>query len=265
MIIRSRPKTAYTVIPNATVRDKELPDAAGWLLINLLSNTDDWSVTVKSLEADGRFGGHEKIVKNLKILRALGYARLTRLARQSIWDITDTKGEFGNGSENRNDEAGSRSENQNSENRNAYRKNICKEVTGEEKKNPPNPPKGEAVGFTEFWLAYPKKANKPAAEKAFRKLSPNAEFLAKIINDVKARTMTPDWKKQGGQFIPHPSTYLNQHGWENPISAANSPDRVETMDECAKRLFGRLYDDLTGRQMDVVDLDRDRQRAGVAA
>lgn len=279
MIIRKKFPHTYTVVPNSLIRDKSLTDSAGWLLVNLLSNSDDWKISVRSLASQGQFGSHEKIIKNLKLLRDLGYARLTRLhTGESVWDITDTKGTFEPDSENQNEDEphsenqnkgepcseNRNSENRNSENRNVLRNNNCSEITkGEER----NPPKGShsVVGFDAFWSAYPKKVNKPSAVSAFKKLSPKAELLAKIITDVSARSKTEQWTKQGGQFIPNPSTYLNQMGWENPLGQVNGAGKRETMDQCAKRMFGRPYDDLTGREMGMVDDELTRQRVRAAA
>lgn len=101
MIFRNRSPNRFTTIPNQTIRDKDLSDSAGWLLINLLSNADDWKITIRSLAADGRFGSHDKINKSMKLLRELGYARLTRYASgETAWDFTDSKGEFEPHSEN---------------------------------------------------------------------------------------------------------------------------------------------------------------------
>lgn len=34
-----------------------------------------------------------------------------------------------------------------------------------------------------------------------------------------------DWLKDGGQFIPHPATFLNQRRWEdNPTAEINNND-----------------------------------------
>jgi hypothetical protein len=70
-------------------------------------------------------------------------------------------------------------------------------------------------GFAEFWSLYPKKKSKGDAEKAWKTLKPNSEFLAKILNAVRRAKSSHDWLKQSGQFIPHPATWLRARGWED--------------------------------------------------
>lgn len=65
-------------------------------------------------------------------------------------------------------------------------------------------------GFDEFWISYPKKVGKGAAEKAWAKLKPD---LQQVLSAVLRQKNTDQWRKDGGQFIPHPSTWLNEKRW----------------------------------------------------
>lgn len=67
-------------------------------------------------------------------------------------------------------------------------------------------------GFTEFWLAYPKKVGKGAAESAWKKLNPPLKTCLALIELNK---VSQQWLKDGGQFIPNPSTWINQRRWED--------------------------------------------------
>jgi uncharacterized protein YdaU (DUF1376 family) len=69
-------------------------------------------------------------------------------------------------------------------------------------------------GFDAFWARYPKKTAKPAALKAFKAQKVNGE-LPDILADITRKVASPDWQKEGGQFIPNPATYLNQRRWED--------------------------------------------------
>lgn len=86
----------------------------------------------------------------------------------------------------------------------------------EEKKeeDTPKPPAATPDGFAEFWRAYPKKAAKPAAEKAFRAAKLNGH-LPDVLADIRTKSASDDWLKDGGKFIPNPATYLNQRRWED--------------------------------------------------
>ena len=70
------------------------------------------------------------------------------------------------------------------------------------------------VGFDEFWSAYPRKIGKKAALKAWAKATdkPGVQEIIGKINELKS---THEWQKDGGQFIPHPATWLNEGRWSD--------------------------------------------------
>ena len=79
--------------------------------------------------------------------------------------------------------------------------------------------------FDEFWEVYPKKRSRPDAEKAWGKF--NCDDIAdEVINSVIAFKSSPDWNKDGGQFIPYPATWLNRRGWEEPAYVKPAPRPV---------------------------------------
>jgi hypothetical protein len=71
--------------------------------------------------------------------------------------------------------------------------------------------------FEAFWTAYPKKKNKGSAEKWFKNHKPTKELVDKMVEMIEKQKNTIDWKKNDGQFIPYPSTWLNAKGWEDEI------------------------------------------------
>ena len=91
----------------------------------------------------------------------------------------------------------------------------------------PIPPKGASAGFAEFWSAYPLKKAKATAEKAWAKLKPSADLQASILSAIAAHKLSADWQRDGGQYIPHPTTWLNQRRWEDEVIHARSqrPDQ----------------------------------------
>jgi hypothetical protein len=74
---------------------------------------------------------------------------------------------------------------------------------------------GEA--FATFWRVYPKKKSKGQAEKIFKKINPDEQLLASMIAKIEQAKKSEQWLKDGGQFIPHPATWLNAKGWEDEI------------------------------------------------
>lgn len=73
------------------------------------------------------------------------------------------------------------------------------------------------VDFENFWQSYPNKKAKGAAFQSWCKIKPNKEFADKIINAVKIQKTWPEWIKDNGQFIPMPSTWLNQKRWDDEL------------------------------------------------
>lgn len=96
-----------------------------------------------------------------------------------------------------------------------------------EQEHTPIPTKGVAAGFAEFWSAYPLKKAKATAEKAWAKLKPSADLQAAILSAIAAHKLSADWQRDGGQYIPHPTTWLNQRRWEDEVTHARSqrPDQ----------------------------------------
>lgn len=90
---------------------------------------------------------------------------------------------------------------------------------------PPTPSKGAGEGFDEFWKAYPKKVAKTQALKAWSKLKPNEELLNVILSALKREKQSFQWRKDNGQFIPYPATWLNGRRWEDDLkqSSQTSP------------------------------------------
>lgn len=91
-----------------------------------------------------------------------------------------------------------------------------------EQEHTPMPPSVAATGFAEFWSAYPLKKAKATAEKAWAKLKPGAELTATILSAIATQRASADWQRDGGQYIPHPTTWLNQRRWEDEVTHASS-------------------------------------------
>jgi hypothetical protein len=70
-------------------------------------------------------------------------------------------------------------------------------------------------GFATFWEQYPKKVAKPQALKAWKKIKPAGQILADLMAGLERQKVSADWQKDGGQFIPHPATWLNGRRWED--------------------------------------------------
>ena len=82
----------------------------------------------------------------------------------------------------------------------------------------------DADGFAAFWAAYPKKAGKADALKAWNKLKPDIVLQAKMGEALTAQKKSPQWTKDNGQYIPMPSTWLNGKRWEDEVQTQTQPN-----------------------------------------
>lgn len=79
-------------------------------------------------------------------------------------------------------------------------------------------------GFNAFYAAYPKKAGKADALKAWNKLKPDIVLQAKMGEALTAQKKSPQWTKNNGQYIPMPSTWLNGKRWEDEVQTQTQPN-----------------------------------------
>jgi hypothetical protein len=70
--------------------------------------------------------------------------------------------------------------------------------------------------FIRFWDLYPNKKARKAARKAFDTAARKVpiETMLKALAEQK---QSADWKKDGGQYIPHASTWLNGERWNDQV------------------------------------------------
>lgn len=107
-----------------------------------------------------------------------------------------------------------------------------KQINKETIKPPPKSPEGSGTvdnGFEEFWQAYPRKADKPRALKAWKKLKPNAELRQVLLNALGHHKQSAQWQKERGRYIPYPATWLNGRRWEDsPEQPPQAPQTAQT-------------------------------------
>jgi hypothetical protein len=74
-------------------------------------------------------------------------------------------------------------------------------------------------GFERFWREYPLKVNKGSAFKAWEKLKLSSEDVDELVLHLHKRKKD-DAKWLEGKFIPHASSFLNGHRWEDEYQKA---------------------------------------------
>lgn len=69
--------------------------------------------------------------------------------------------------------------------------------------------------FNDFYEKYPRKVKKQDVKKWFQKNKPSSELFSSIMSSLEQFRGSKDWLKDNGQYIPYPSTWLNQKRWED--------------------------------------------------
>ena len=107
--------------------------------------------------------------------------------------------------------------------------------------------------FEEFWSEYPRKVSRKAAARAFRTAVGDGRLcdtrrdseFKDIMRGLRAHKRSSQWNRDGGQYIPHPSTWLNQERWRDEVDcdpsvkSSDSEARMAHADEVASRILKR--------------------------
>ena len=107
-----------------------------------------------------------------------------------------------------------------------------------------NKNKDQQERFDRFWIAYPRHENKQNARKAFDKLKVTDELLDLMISAIEKQKQSAQWQENGGQYIPHPATWLNGHRWEDETYTAIKPKIVTPAQDFEQRDYSSVDDDL---------------------
>lgn len=76
--------------------------------------------------------------------------------------------------------------------------------------------KDYSAAFEEFWGIYPRKTGKREAWEVWQRLKPPLES---VLSALAWQVKSDQWTRDGGKYIPSPTTYLNQGRWEDePVS-----------------------------------------------
>lgn len=79
---------------------------------------------------------------------------------------------------------------------------------------------GYSDDFERFWAAYPKKTGKGDAFKSWKKNGhPGIDHIVAVLELAKKST---GWLKENGEYIPNPSTWLNQKRWDDEYSGTRA-------------------------------------------
>lgn len=68
--------------------------------------------------------------------------------------------------------------------------------------------------FELFWKDYPKKVGKEAARKSWNINKPPIDL---VLDSLRWQKRTTQWSKNDGQYIPNPTTWINQGRWQDEL------------------------------------------------
>jgi hypothetical protein len=69
--------------------------------------------------------------------------------------------------------------------------------------------------FEQFWRAHPRKVKKGDARKAWAQTAAIRPPLDALLAALEAAKRCEQWRKDAGQFIPYPATWLRAEQWED--------------------------------------------------
>lgn len=71
--------------------------------------------------------------------------------------------------------------------------------------------------FDIFWSKYPRKVKKKKTLEKFIKICKTEDIFKDIITGLEKYIISKEWKKNNGEFIPHPTSWLNGEMWNDEI------------------------------------------------
>lgn len=87
----------------------------------------------------------------------------------------------------------------------------------------------EETLFNEFWSSYPKKVNKKGCFNAFKKIKQLKQEMPLIMESLERFKKSKQWTSNNGQYIPHPTTWVNQERWKDEVQETRD-DKLKTID-----------------------------------
>jgi biotin operon repressor len=200
----------FTQIPNDWLRDKRISLGAKGLLAQLLSHAPGWRISQESLGRDNGVG-RDAIRTLINELLEAGY-----LSRSEDRERTE-KGYLGGYSYTTQDPSDCPTLDNPTQADPLHKNNNTK------KNNIKNNERIYSDSqFESFWEHYPKKVDKGAALRAFKKAA-KTQDLDLVIEGARRFSQDPNLPEK--QFIKNPATWLNAESWNNgPLPKRKTTD-----------------------------------------
>lgn len=216
-------RSGFAVVYRAVAQDDRLSLKARGLYVLMASLPDNWEYTIAGL-AKKAGSGKDQIRSALKELLDVGYLVKEQAHgsdgkfSRNVFVLQEDAPPLSGNPTTGNPMTGKPSTGNPTENNKDKKK---------KERKPPISPEGEAR-FHSFWQAYPRKEAKAKAKAAWAKLEQlemTDDLMRSIFEALARQKRSEQWQREGGQFIPHPATWINQRRWEDevaPVTAAET-------------------------------------------
>ncbi len=259
-ILRNKIKSSFSQIPNDLITDSRLSHGAKLVAIYLMSKPDEWRVCNADIMKGLNISKPHTIAGYWREL--IGNGWVTRIEKRESGKFGggfDYEINYTAGNEPSDDSIDNSTEmpilgnaekrqclktampkmgihsNTESSNTDISNTKVIKtpisplaEFRKSESKPPPTPKhiktkSGYTPGFQRFFDAWPL-SKRVGMVKAFQSWQSNEleEQADQIVNAVEIWKLSAAWKKNGGEFIPHPTTFLNQQRYNETQAAMQS-------------------------------------------
>ena len=71
--------------------------------------------------------------------------------------------------------------------------------------------------FDKWYAEYPRKQAKGDARKAWEQTAAIRPDLESMLTTLRQQVRSPDWLRDGGQYIPLPASYLRAERWDDVL------------------------------------------------
>ena len=94
--------------------------------------------------------------------------------------------------------------------------------------------------FELFWSAYPNKKSKKEAEVKFKRIDFKKHTFESIMSSLEKQKQSQDWIKNGGQYVPMPTTWINQERWADEVQVpVQQPSHTDVNSYWADKLHAQ--------------------------
>ena len=191
LLLKANHKDENVLIGSTVVEVK-----SGSFITSEIKLAEEWKWNRKTVSA------FLKLLQNNKMIRKKGTTKWTSITIEK-WDLYQIQ------EQQIGQQDGQQSNNKLDTNKND--KNIKNYIYGQ---NEPDQEKWEQQ-FEQFYKQYPKKVKKQDVRKWFQKNKPSNELFSSMMNSLEQFKGSEDWLKEKGQYIPYPTSWLNQKRWED--------------------------------------------------